>query len=1181
MAKRMTKTLLWWAVTALVVGAGLLVCRWLTGWGGASVLVGGVVSTLIGFVCAVSHALRTRHTSEGGAVLVDDDGREMRVHAQRAVRRYRQLSSTRRIPGLNDLYDRPWFLVLGAEGAGRRSLFTHSGLALPARYPSTEDGAPAMDRRIPQWFFGRDAVWVLMPPSADNDRTLFRHVAMALKAVRPRRPIDGVLVVADLRTLREQRDDALRSFGQTRRHLDLLMEWYGAELPVRLAATHIDSIPGLADAIRTGALDPDAVLGSTEARPRNDVPPLDRFLSDFEQTCGALADDQMVALSRERDPGVRCNSCRFWAELAALREPMNASMAELFSDTGYVGRPAYDGFFFTGTTRQAAGVPTRDTGRTVAEHPLNPKRGRISQAHSEGRPDTRVCFAAAGLVPGRVRKSASLRPTSRVSRRRVVVGVVAHTLVLTAAAVAAVGLVRGYGQRSAALRSHAAALVSAAVDADDLVSRYRLLKVVRGDGLKSRRTLSVRLAGAAGICPFRTVLDTLAGAELLLCEVLAAAPARAYMQGQLASVARGRGELSSSRYSETHAMLKASLLLAGQGPVARSDTAGWGATVVEAAMQAAEEECRRARLPVPSHDDVARAAWRYCRAVSRGDVHPKPLDVALVQTVRRRLSRRPEATGLYRAIRAQLCAQMGCVSTGDTAVASGDALRCTAAACSLYTGSGWTDWFRPSVAREGTAEGAGDWVLGQESTAKTGGLDADSLRDVLHALYVQDAVMHWQAFLDGCVIDTPGHAVDAVSMLRTLADTAGPLVHALRYVSAATSMDADAVIPQEVRTPQKASRAAGAATRVAGMVQRVAVPKPLAAIRSSCAAYRAIVDADGTLREYLSALQRAADELEEALDAGDEHFVDAYAGEDGHELKRAADLVARIDSRSSDNMVAALCRLLVRPVESAGHAVSVELAGRLNARWRAQVHGRFVRYLSRSFPFSDSPQEVPAGEVLDFFRPRSGTVQQFVFTTMAGLVRNDNGTWVPLTSGQVQVVPTDEFRRFLATVADIGTSLCTPDGTPRVYALTVTPMGSSRPSELSIGSVTAQLIPGGRNARMRWSAAGGDGAVSLSVQLSDGSTRSLGADGDWGLVRLLEQAEIRHVGPQSFGATWSIDIQGMYVIPQMYRIDVSAPGSVLGKNPFRGLVCPERVVEEGGATDSDGKKLAVRLVGAE
>ncbi|MBD3242535.1 MAG: hypothetical protein GF331_18240, partial [Chitinivibrionales bacterium] len=582
----MKRPKMWQIVAAAAVGAGGLTLMMLEQLSGASPWVRtlGIAATAMGMLAAtggvVLRLIKQRRAGRADVAFADTTAEQGRAvaHARAAVRRYVRAAKRSSFFARRALYERPWFLVVGERSAGKSALLERSGLAVPLRYPSEQDGIQPDEERGPTWYFGNDAVWIEAPGTyaGDGDGRRWSGLVEALAQVRRARPIDGMLVVVDVSKLCAATESAVKALGERlRARIDEMIAAGGIEFPVYLMLSHADEVPGFEPMFSPAiARNGSQVLGAAFDAAALTLLPGKAFVKEFGRLCEALADYRLLRLRRERDPNTKRLICRFLIEAEALQEKIAALSGELFKPSEYVGGPVFKGFYLTGCT-ESHQSDARDTtsgqvvSATVADHPLNPRRAKTGTATAKAEPDRgpRTHFALPALQDIARGGRRLVRKTQRAGRRALV-----RDIGINAAA-AAVAFTIGailLGARSDALsvyRDVHERIRGETQGSDGLTERYRLLdnvgqSVARLERIERRPFHTARLLG---LYDGARLLERLERPYRSLLEGLIAAPAAACFEHEIERLAGVYGELDAERYDSLYLMLKSYLSIGETG----------------------------------------------------------------------------------------------------------------------------------------------------------------------------------------------------------------------------------------------------------------------------------------------------------------------------------------------------------------------------------------------------------------------------------------------------------------------------------------------------------------------------------------------------------------------------------------------------------------------------------------
>lgn len=268
----------------------------------------------------------------------------------------------------NYLYQLPWYVVIGAPGAGKTTALLNAGLDFPL---TDSFGKTALrgvgGTRHCDWWFTDQAVlidtagrYTLQESQRARDASEWGSFINLLKRYRARQPINGVIMtisVADLLS-----DSAEARFHQAtamRQRMEELHQQTGIHFPVYVMVTKTDLLKGFMDYF--GALDKrqrDAIWGFTfPGEPGK--PEKDDWHRSFGEQFHRLEQHLLLTLSEkmahERDLSQRANCFLFPQEFTSLRALLSEYLDVVFSGQPDEVAWSVRGLFFTSGTQE--GLP--------------------------------------------------------------------------------------------------------------------------------------------------------------------------------------------------------------------------------------------------------------------------------------------------------------------------------------------------------------------------------------------------------------------------------------------------------------------------------------------------------------------------------------------------------------------------------------------------------------------------------------------------------------------------------------------------------------------------------------------------------------------------------------------------------------------------------------------------------
>lgn len=283
------------------------------------------------------------------------------------------------------LYQLPWYLIIGAPGAGKTSALVNSGLEFPLASPLGNTAMRGIGgTRHCDWWFSRQAVlldtagrYALQESQRTRDAGEWQTFIRLLKRYRPRQPINGVIVtlsVADLlgdaASARQAQASALRQ------RLEELHQQTGITFPVYVMVTKTDLLQGFVRyyqqldkserAQRMG-------ISFPWPEPVSHAQLLAEFTPRFQQLCGQLTAGLADRMAQETDLSLRAECFQFPQEFAALAPLLTDYLSTLFASDRQLAGCIPRGLFFTSATQE--GLPfDRVMGELSRKLQLPPRR---------------------------------------------------------------------------------------------------------------------------------------------------------------------------------------------------------------------------------------------------------------------------------------------------------------------------------------------------------------------------------------------------------------------------------------------------------------------------------------------------------------------------------------------------------------------------------------------------------------------------------------------------------------------------------------------------------------------------------------------------------------------------------------------------------------------------------------
>lgn len=262
------------------------------------------------------------------------------------------------------VYELPWYVIIGAPGAGKTTALVNSGLEFPLE---SQIGGKMIrgvgGTRNCDWWFTSDAVLIDTAgryTTHDSNRAADRGAWLGfldlLMRYRPGRPINGVLLtlsVSDL--LNADATKRLAHARELRERVEELHARLGIRLPIYVLVTKTDLLAGFAEFFADFDKDERAqVWGVTFPYDTDETSddPLSRMPSDLAALERRLDKCMIDRLEAEHDRDRRAAIYAFPQQWRVLHQTLLELLPAIFGETREGLRPFLRGLYFTSATQE-------------------------------------------------------------------------------------------------------------------------------------------------------------------------------------------------------------------------------------------------------------------------------------------------------------------------------------------------------------------------------------------------------------------------------------------------------------------------------------------------------------------------------------------------------------------------------------------------------------------------------------------------------------------------------------------------------------------------------------------------------------------------------------------------------------------------------------------------------------
>jgi type VI secretion system protein ImpL len=266
-----------------------------------------------------------------------------------------------------DIYQLPWYMLIGPPGSGKTTALHNSGLEFPLKEHMGHDAIEGIGgTRQCDWWFTNQAVlidtagrYTTQDSHAGQDSTAWQGFLGLLRKHRPRRPINGVIVFVSLADLlnqtRTERNLHARAIKQ---RIQELQNQLGMTFPVYVMFTKADLIAGFTEFFdNLSEEEREQVWGMTfDATAEDDEKGVvAQFNKEFHAIINRLTQRLFSRLQYEHDGQNRAAIYEFPRQLRLLQGAADDFLKEIFAPNPFEKATMLRGVYIASATQE--GVP--------------------------------------------------------------------------------------------------------------------------------------------------------------------------------------------------------------------------------------------------------------------------------------------------------------------------------------------------------------------------------------------------------------------------------------------------------------------------------------------------------------------------------------------------------------------------------------------------------------------------------------------------------------------------------------------------------------------------------------------------------------------------------------------------------------------------------------------------------
>lgn len=291
--------------------------------------------------------------------------RKMRLHAAGKKPGWRDWVS---LSSGSYLYELPWYVFIGAPGAGKTTALVNSGLS----FPLADKFGPGAIRGVGgtrncDWWFTDEAVlidtagrYTTQDSNQAEDKVAWQEFLSLLKKSRPRRPLNGVFLTISIADLLSQGVEARNALASSvRARLMELDNTLATRLPVYILVTKGDLLHGFNEYFSTLSKEQRAQVWGFTLPIENaaDTTALGKSINtEFDLLAHRLDAALIERMQQETDGTRRSAIFNFPMQFASIGPLVTELLTQVLSGSKFTQPPWIRGVYFTSGTQEGSPI---------------------------------------------------------------------------------------------------------------------------------------------------------------------------------------------------------------------------------------------------------------------------------------------------------------------------------------------------------------------------------------------------------------------------------------------------------------------------------------------------------------------------------------------------------------------------------------------------------------------------------------------------------------------------------------------------------------------------------------------------------------------------------------------------------------------------------------------------------
>lgn len=420
-----------------------------------------------------------------------------------------------------------------------------------------------------------------------------------------------------------------------------------------------------------------------------------------------------------------------------------------------------------------------------------------------------------------------------------------------------------------------------------------------------------------------------------------------------------------------------------------------------------------------------------------------------------------------------------------------------------------------------------DWVLSDNRKSVTGDVSPEALKKRLTDRYFTDFAGAWLTFLNSIRLN-PAHSIADVTDQLTLAGDVrqSPLIALMNTLAyqGQTGQQKEAIADSLVKSAknllgnddkpvidQQANGPVGPLNSTFG---------PLLALMGKNSMQNVMAaDSSLSLQTYLTRLTRVRLRLQQVANAADPQAMMQQLAQTVFQGK-SVDLT---DTRDYGNLVAASLgeewngfgqTMFVQPLTQAWEKVLQPSAASLNEAWQRSVVANWNSAFKGRYPFAAGKNDASLPMLAEFIRRDTGRINRFLTSQLGGVLHREGSTWVADRTNSQGLTFSPAFLTAVNQLSQLSDILFTDGSQGISFEMQSVAMPEIVETQLTLDGQKLHYF----NQLADWQSFRWPGVINKPGAMLTWTSTAAGArlfanhNGQWGVIRMLEQMQRQKVG---------------------------------------------------------------------